>query len=183
MTMLPADTRKEETYKWFPGRDAETRPPGFVQCYLGNCRSNNNCRKQRRKRELFSCVLCYKRKCRPKRKADRWKPLILNEEHPALKLYIPGKKNFLTRKRGRNIGHLYYNISRDGAGNNGKPYVFIDFLYTNDEYRGKGVGRALMEGLMESIVIKENFKEVKLNVMNGRENKNATALYERMGFL
>ncbi|KAI1691375.1 acetyltransferase (GNAT) family domain-containing protein [Ditylenchus destructor] len=166
-------------YRWTPGRFRETRPPGFGQCYLGRCRGDGKCRKEHRRRKrglgsgLFSCIKCKRKKCVPQRPADRWKPLIDRFDGG---LEIPRSSVSGTEK----VGTLTYQIKTDI---NKKSFVYLDWIITHENHRSQGVARALMETLIEDIVKKDkSIKTVKLNVLGGRRNVNATALFQRFGF-
>ncbi len=60
----------------------------------------------------------------------------------------------------------------------GKPGIYIEDLYVRPQYRGKGIGKALLEAMIE-LAKKRNCARVEWVVLNW--NKTAIDFYERMG--
>jgi ribosomal protein S18 acetylase RimI-like enzyme len=60
-----------------------------------------------------------------------------------------------------------------------KPYLYIHDIIVLDEYRGKGIGKALMQKLIE-ISVERKYCKVTLEVRE--DNLKAQSLYKSLGF-
>lgn len=60
-----------------------------------------------------------------------------------------------------------------------ETYAYLGFMYTVPEWRGKGVNKAIVEGL-KSWSKQEGYKELRLTVYN--VNEAAIRAYEKVGF-
>jgi len=60
-----------------------------------------------------------------------------------------------------------------------KPYLYIHDIVVSDEFRGKGIGKALMQKLIE---ISEERKYCKVTLEVREDNVTAQALYKSLGF-
>ena len=58
----------------------------------------------------------------------------------------------------------------------GKPCIWIEDLYLNEEYRGKGIGKAMLD------FITEKYTDCIFRLEAEKENERAIRLYEKCGF-
>jgi GNAT superfamily N-acetyltransferase len=87
-----------------------------------------------------------------------------------------GKK--IIYKEQKELGHVYlylmYNDLRE------EPFAFVEDLFVDEEVRGKGIGKKLMN---ELIKIAKEEKCYKI-IANSRESRNQVhKFYKKMGFL
>jgi GNAT superfamily N-acetyltransferase len=72
-------------------------------------------------------------------------------------------------------------FERDGATREKLRHKGVLFrMYVSDEYRGKGLGRALIHSVIEKARELKDIEQINLTVIS--HNKSAKMLYERLGF-
>lgn len=77
------------------------------------------------------------------------------------------------------IGSGYARIEAAKPYLNHETYAYLGFMYTDENYRGKGVNAKIMEGLKHWCAARE-IVELRLDVYN--DNLTAIRAYEKVGF-
>lgn len=81
--------------------------------------------------------------------------------------------------KGRVIASGYAKIKKAKHYLNHENYSYLGFMYTDPEFRGKGVNSKIIDGLKEWSYTK-GLKEIRLTVYD--ENAGAIRAYEKVGF-
>ena len=102
-------------------------------------------------------------------KVDYWYPGLYDQE---------GKVIYIVLDDNKIVGYIYGYEYENTAFKDAK-HAFIDALYVEDGYRGKGYGSALIKEYM-NYCKENNIKHVQINAY--LKNKDAIKLYEKLGF-
>lgn len=97
----------------------------------------------------------------------------------SLMLRIKSGKVLVARENGNLVGLVIFSSrSERDAGYEGEDYIYLDTIFVRKDARGRGVGRALMEKLIEFAKKQKVAIELDVDVWN----KSALAFYQRLGF-
>ena len=86
----------------------------------------------------------------------------------------PYLEGFVIEREGNILG--YTMVAKSFSTEFGKPCIWIEDIYVKDGYRGKGLGKRLMEFILE------RFTDCIFRLEAESENEKAIALYEKLGF-